>query len=156
MGIGDHKKLIILACRFHWDKKNCCWITVNRVILKKTRRFLIFLNRDAIFKNPSIKIVQYLYRGIFIKLKKMKRRFCGYLRHGQMPAIERVLVIVRMDFFVSWNSFFLTLFSVSYLKMQDGLHEVLADVQDLHVSKLLADGKDLLASEWLVIWWIII
>ena len=39
-------------------------------------------------------------RGIFIKLKRIKPQFRGYLWCGQMPAIERVPEIGRMTFFL--------------------------------------------------------
>ena len=54
------------------------------------------------------------YRCIVVKLKRRKRRFCGYIQRGQIPDIERVPAIGRMPFFCVFpsNSFFSPFFCV--------------------------------------------
>ena len=53
-----------------------------------------------------------------IKLKRRKQRFCGYLRHGQISAFERVLAIDRMVLFCCVVKFlFFTIFPCSSTKI---------------------------------------
>ena len=62
MGIGDHKKVSICACRSNSDEENCCRITVNEFIFKDICHLMCRKKQVAILK------VNILYRGIHIEL----------------------------------------------------------------------------------------
>ena len=54
------------------------------MFLKVVEIGIIFL------KLCQLRVANIVFEGIVIKLKRIERRFRGYLRRGQIPDIERV------------------------------------------------------------------